>query len=205
MYQRDFIVYLYYKERRQLKTFLTQIGPALPLTPDPPIRLHDDQKAEMAVNRNLGSVSAKNLILFSHTPHLPIPYPPGPPLARNLPRFVSGHRPLLLLESPAARSDPQPPPPPNAVGICHHSPASNLPLGADARRRKRSTNLVPNARVLQGVLKITIRHCFSIEGGGGGYEIVRNFILHTLPLQVLVISCYLIILYVFGFRSSYPL
>jgi hypothetical protein len=83
MYQRDFIVYLYYKERRQLKTFLTQIGPALPLTPDPPIRLHDDQKAEMAVNRNLGSVSAKNLILFSHTPHLPIPYPPGPPLARN--------------------------------------------------------------------------------------------------------------------------
>jgi hypothetical protein len=36
------VVYLYYKERRQLKTFLTQIGSALPLTPDPSVTLHDD-------------------------------------------------------------------------------------------------------------------------------------------------------------------
>ncbi|KAK8462293.1 hypothetical protein SEVIR_1G182000v4 [Setaria viridis] len=35
-----------------------------------------------------------------------------------------------------------------------HSPASNLSIGADARRRKRTTNLVPNARALQGLLKI---------------------------------------------------
>ncbi|CAL4887570.1 unnamed protein product [Urochloa decumbens] len=35
-----------------------------------------------------------------------------------------------------------------------HSLASNLPLGADARRRKRNTNLVPNSRALQGLLKI---------------------------------------------------
>jgi hypothetical protein len=34
--------FLYYKERRQLKTFLTQFGPALPLTQDPPVRLRDD-------------------------------------------------------------------------------------------------------------------------------------------------------------------
>jgi hypothetical protein len=30
-------VNLYYKERKQLKTFLTQTGPAVPLTPDPPV------------------------------------------------------------------------------------------------------------------------------------------------------------------------
>jgi hypothetical protein len=30
------IANLYYKERKQLKIFLTQIGFALPLTPDPP-------------------------------------------------------------------------------------------------------------------------------------------------------------------------
>jgi hypothetical protein len=34
--------YLYYKERRQLKTFLSQFSLALPLTPDPPVRLYDD-------------------------------------------------------------------------------------------------------------------------------------------------------------------
>jgi hypothetical protein len=28
---------LHYKERRQLKSFLTQIGPVLPLTPDSPV------------------------------------------------------------------------------------------------------------------------------------------------------------------------
>ncbi|CAL5021685.1 unnamed protein product [Urochloa decumbens] len=49
-----------------------------------------------------------------------------------------------------------------------HSPASNLPLGADARRRKRNTNLVPNARALQGLLKIprlrsTRRQCQRID------------------------------------------
>jgi hypothetical protein len=29
------ILHLYYKEQRQLETFLTQIGPAIPLTSDP--------------------------------------------------------------------------------------------------------------------------------------------------------------------------
>jgi hypothetical protein len=32
-----YLIYLYYKERRQLKTFLTQIGFVLPLTPDPTV------------------------------------------------------------------------------------------------------------------------------------------------------------------------
>jgi hypothetical protein len=31
------LINLYYKERRQLKTFHTQFRPALPLTPDPPV------------------------------------------------------------------------------------------------------------------------------------------------------------------------
>ncbi|WVZ75191.1 hypothetical protein U9M48_023273 [Paspalum notatum var. saurae] len=35
-----------------------------------------------------------------------------------------------------------------------HSPASNLFLRAEARRRKRNTNSVPNARALQGLLRI---------------------------------------------------
>jgi len=34
-----------------------------------------------------------------------------------------------------------------------HTPASNLPLVADARRRKRNAYLVPNVRALQGLLK----------------------------------------------------
>jgi hypothetical protein len=33
----NFFLYLYYKERRQLKTFLTQTGPVLPLTSDSPV------------------------------------------------------------------------------------------------------------------------------------------------------------------------
>jgi hypothetical protein len=58
-------LYIYYKERRQLKTFKTQIGPVLPLTPDPLIicfwkwiRWND---YEILKNRNLESVSAKNM------------------------------------------------------------------------------------------------------------------------------------------------
>jgi len=32
---------LYYKDRKQLKTFLTQIGPAVSLTPDPRVRAEE--------------------------------------------------------------------------------------------------------------------------------------------------------------------
>jgi hypothetical protein len=61
-----------------LKTFLTQIGPTLPLTLDPPIicfwkwigwKDYEVQK------RNLESVSAKNYNLFSPCACIP-PYPP---------------------------------------------------------------------------------------------------------------------------------
>jgi hypothetical protein len=71
-----------------LKTFFTQIRPALPLTPDPPvicfckwIRWKD---YEIPKNRILDSVSAKKLILFSPTPTLPAcVYPPGPQYSEN--------------------------------------------------------------------------------------------------------------------------
>ena len=36
------IIDLYYKDRKQLKTFLTQIGPTVPLTLDPPARSEGD-------------------------------------------------------------------------------------------------------------------------------------------------------------------
>jgi hypothetical protein len=61
---------LYYKDRRQLKTFFTQIGPALPLNSDPLvicfwnwIRWKD---YEVPKNRNLESVSTKNDFFLTH-------------------------------------------------------------------------------------------------------------------------------------------
>jgi hypothetical protein len=74
-----------YKERRQLKTFLTQFGPALPscrthLLGCMMIKRWNDHK-----NHNLGNVSAKNIIFFSprgdvptlsHT-HLLFPFLPA--------------------------------------------------------------------------------------------------------------------------------
>jgi hypothetical protein len=66
---------LYYKELRQLKTFLTQIGPTLPLTSDPPVicfwKWIGWKDYEVPKNRNLESVSAKKIILFSPMPTLP--------------------------------------------------------------------------------------------------------------------------------------
>jgi hypothetical protein len=62
---------LYYKERRQLKTFLTQITLALPLTPDPPVVSFWKwiwwKDYEVPKNRNLERVSAKNKLFFSPT------------------------------------------------------------------------------------------------------------------------------------------
>jgi hypothetical protein len=70
-----FIIYLYYKERRQLETFLTQIG--LPLMPDPPVICFWEwiwwKDYEVPKNRNLESLSTKR-DLFSHPPS---PYPPA--------------------------------------------------------------------------------------------------------------------------------
>jgi hypothetical protein len=54
-----------------LKTFLTQFAPALLLIPDPPVRLHDNQKRwNNHRNHNLGSVSARNIIYLSPTTSL---------------------------------------------------------------------------------------------------------------------------------------
>jgi hypothetical protein len=59
-----------------LKTFLTQIGPTLPLTPDPPViyfwKWIGWKDYKVPKNRNLESVSTKNE-LFSHPPYA---YPP---------------------------------------------------------------------------------------------------------------------------------
>jgi hypothetical protein len=52
-----------------LKTFLTQIGLALPLTPDPPVICFWEwirwKNYEVPKNRDLKSVSAKKLIFFT--------------------------------------------------------------------------------------------------------------------------------------------
>jgi hypothetical protein len=55
---------LYYKERKQLKTFLTQFRPALPLTPDPPVKLHDDQKGGTTIKTQFGERFCKKRIVF---------------------------------------------------------------------------------------------------------------------------------------------
>jgi hypothetical protein len=60
-----------------LKTFLTQTGPALPLTSDPPVVRFLEwigwKDYEVPKNRNLKSVSAKNVILLSPTRRIPTP------------------------------------------------------------------------------------------------------------------------------------
>jgi hypothetical protein len=91
-----------------LKTFLTQFGPALPLTLDTPVKLHDDQKGgttiEIAIWRAF--LPKKKVILFSPTfglTHLvysrctitPIPLRPPYPLSvpadhvSQIPKFPS--------------------------------------------------------------------------------------------------------------------
>jgi hypothetical protein len=79
LHTNTFCFILYYKERRQLKIFLTQIRFVLPLTPIPPvicfwkwIRWKD---YEVPKNRNFESVSAKKVILFSPGPTLPTSVP----------------------------------------------------------------------------------------------------------------------------------
>jgi hypothetical protein len=63
------------KERRQLKIFLTQIGPTVPLTSDPPVICFWEwigwKDYEVPKKRNLESVSAKKRRFFSPTPSIP--------------------------------------------------------------------------------------------------------------------------------------
>jgi hypothetical protein len=112
------IIYLYYKERKQLRTFLTQIGSVLPLTPDPLFIFFYVDKVEglwSTENRNLESVSAKNVILLLPTVCLPthlrvpvlkkIPFP----AVETSPAAISSaqrvhRRPALLVGGPPDQS-----------------------------------------------------------------------------------------------------
>jgi hypothetical protein len=83
-----------------LKTFLTQIRSVLPLTPDPPIiclwKWIGWKDYEVPKNRNLESVSAKNVILLSPTACVPAHlYPSDPP-------GYSQVRSLLNTQSPSS-------------------------------------------------------------------------------------------------------
>jgi hypothetical protein len=99
--------YLYYKEQRQLKTFPTQFGPTVPLTQDPPVicfwKWIGWKDYKVPKNRNLESVSAKNVILLSPTTCVPtLLYPPGPPghpPVRSLPDKQSPSLFLNVLDS----------------------------------------------------------------------------------------------------------
>jgi hypothetical protein len=77
----ELLMDLYYKERRQLKTFLTQFRRVLPLTPDPPVRLDDDQKGGTTIEIAIWGAFLPKTNCFSHPPRT---YPPrvpalGPP------------------------------------------------------------------------------------------------------------------------------
>jgi hypothetical protein len=80
------VEHLYYKERRQLKTFLTQIGPALPLTPDPPVRLRNDKKVERLYKSQFGEHFCQKHNVFlthpdparTHPPYLLLAHHPHP-------------------------------------------------------------------------------------------------------------------------------
>jgi hypothetical protein len=64
-------------ERRQQKTFLTQIGLTLPLTTDPPViyfwKWIGWKDYEVPKNRNFESISGKNELFFSPRSLLPAP------------------------------------------------------------------------------------------------------------------------------------
>jgi hypothetical protein len=91
-----------------LKTFLTQIGPVLPLTPDPPVKCFWKwigwKVYEVPKNRNLGSISAKKLIILLPDPHLTHPIYPCPAKSRAL-HMISYLRrtPVQLQPNPSPR------------------------------------------------------------------------------------------------------
>jgi hypothetical protein len=98
-------VNLYYKERRQLKTFLTQFGSALPLTLDPPVRLRDDQKGGATIKITIWGVFLQKTNCFSHLYLLYPPVVPAEPTTidrRTCYRIESAPitPPLLLTTSP---------------------------------------------------------------------------------------------------------
>jgi hypothetical protein len=129
------ITYLYYKEQRQLKTFLTQIGSTLPLTPDPLVICFWKwiwwKDYEVPKNHNLESVSAKNNF-FSHRDLFYPPLrtrPPFPVLHHancSPPSAVAerGKIPSFLVACCGSRQPPMPPSPLSP----HRSPDLPSPL-----------------------------------------------------------------------------
>jgi hypothetical protein len=83
--------YLYYKERRQLKTFLTQIRPTLPLMSDPPIICFwkwigwKEYKVKKIV---IWRVFLPKPKFFSHPPNT---YPPYVPVGPTFAFHVAAH------------------------------------------------------------------------------------------------------------------
>jgi hypothetical protein len=93
---------LYYKERRQLKTFLTQFGPILPLTSDPPVKLHDDQKGGTTIKITIWEAFLPKTNYFCHPtlfypPHVPVGPALLPDFLRSLPARLA---PRLHTNSP---------------------------------------------------------------------------------------------------------
>jgi hypothetical protein len=70
---------LYYKERNEIKTILTRFGPALPLTSDPPVRLHVDQKGRTTIKITISRAFLPKTNCFGHPPTI---YPPVVPAWR---------------------------------------------------------------------------------------------------------------------------
>ena len=69
-------IYLYYKDRKQSKTFLTQIGPTILLTLDPPREVGGRVDPG---NRMFENVFAKNGLFFSPYAIVPVGYTRGTP------------------------------------------------------------------------------------------------------------------------------
>ena len=70
---------LYYKDRKQLKTFLTQIGPAVSLMPDPRVRAEGGGTGWRPIKITCWRAFLAKRLFFSHRtllyPHIiPVPY-----------------------------------------------------------------------------------------------------------------------------------
>jgi hypothetical protein len=101
-----------------LKTFLTQFGPALPLTPDPTVRLRDDQKGGTTIEIIIWRAFLPKTNSFSHPPRV---YPP--PLTRL------GHFPLPVSSLPTSYTERKKSPSRRRPPVC---PSSLLGSAAGA-------------------------------------------------------------------------
>jgi hypothetical protein len=104
------IIYLYYKERRQSETFVTQFGPTLPLAPDPPVRLRDDKKVERSLKSQFEECFCQKVNSFiTHIRSTRPPYPRGPTevcisAKKTSPHPLDAARLLRGLRAPASSS-----------------------------------------------------------------------------------------------------